>query len=264
MIERTKKDDLGDRLKQVEQLEAGRKANRELPLMARLDGKAFHTFTRGLARPYDTRLSDLMLMTTCYLVEQTNARIGYTQSDEISLYWHLDLEKNTDAQFIYDGNFQKMTSILASMAGGFFNKHLPAKLPQKADNIPAFDCRVWSVSNHRDVYLNFLWRQNDAIKNSISMAAQAHFSHFQLHGVGSEEKKKMLREISEPWEDMPPFFRMGTFVRRVTRLVDLTQDQLDKIPEKFRPKEPVLRTFVEDAGFRYLPDCSKAREFFGV
>lgn len=258
------KDTLGDRLKQVEQMEAGRKADREWPLMARLDGKAFHTFTRGLARPYDTRLSDLMLMTTCYLVEQTNARVGYTQSDEISLYWDLDLEKNPDAQYIYDGKFQKMTSILASMAGGFFNKHLPSKLPQKSDSIPVFDCRVWSVADHREVYLNFLWRQEDAIKNSISMAAQASFSHSQLHGVGSEEKKKMLREIGQPWEDHPMFFKMGTFVRRVVRPVDLTQEQLEKIPEKYRPTEPVPRTFVEDAGFGYLPDCGKAKQFFGV
>ena len=246
------KDTLGDRLKQVEQMEAGRKADREWPLMARLDGKAFHTFTRGLARPYDTRLSDLMLMTTCYLVEQTNARVGYTQSDEISLYWDLDLEKNPDAQFMYDGKFQKMTSILASMAGGFFNKHLPSKLPQKSDSIPVFDCRVWTVADHREVYLNFLWRQDDAIKNSISMAAQASFSHSRLHGVGSEEKKAMLREVGKPWEDYPTFFKMGTFVGRVSREVELTEEQLAKIPEQHRPNGPVVRTFVEDLNLGYL------------
>jgi tRNA(His) guanylyltransferase len=251
------KDTLGDRLKQVEQMEAGRKADREWPLMARLDGKAFHTFTRGLARPYDTRLSDLMLLTTCYLVEQTHAKLGYTQSDEISLYWALDLDKNPEAEYMYDGKFQKLTSVLASMAGAFFNKHLAVKLPQKADAVPVFDCRVWNVDDLNEVYLNFLWRQNDAIKNSISMAAQAHFSHNELHKMNSEDKKSALRQIGQPWEYHPMFFRMGTFVGKVNREVELTEEQLQKIPEKHRPAGPVVRSFIEDLNIGYLPNQPK-------
>lgn len=213
------KDSLGDRLKAIEQVEAGRRADRTKPLMARLDGKAFHTFTRGLQRPYD-------------------------------------LTANPNAEFMYDGKIQKLTSVLASMAGGYFNVALQERIPEKSydqtDAIQAFDCRVWNVDDHRDVYLNFLWRQDDAIKNSISMAAQSSFSHRQLDGVNSEDKKRMLREVGKPWEDHPLFFKMGTFVGRVTREVELTTEQLARIPEKHRPTGPVLRTFVEDLNIGYL------------
>lgn len=248
----TEFDTLGDRLKSVEQVEAGRRADKTKPLMARLDGKAFHTFTRGLARPYDTRLSDLMRDTAGWLVHQTHARIAYTQSDEISLYWDLDLKNNPDAEYLYDGKFQKLTSILASTASAYFNRELVKRIPEKDGALPNFDCRVWNVDDHRDVYLNFLWRQDDAIKNSISMAAQAHFSHNKLHGADSETKKQWLRDVGKPWEDEPMFFRMGSFVGRVQRMVDLTPEQLAKIPEKHRPTGPVMRTNVEDLNIGYL------------
>lgn len=250
------KDTLGDRLKAQERVEAGRKADKRLPLICRLDGKAFHTFTRGLQRPYEARLSELMVDTTRYLVEHTHANVGYTQSDEITLIW---IPKYEDSfEYMYDGKFQKLTSILASMAAGYFNAHLATRLPEKSfeqtGTIAAFDARVWNVPNVDDAYLNLLWRQNDAIKNSISMAAQAHFSHKSLHGVGSEEKKKMLREIGKPWEDEPMFFKMGTFVGRRTSMVELSPEQLAKIPEKHRPTGPVQRTSVVDLKLGYLED----------
>jgi tRNA(His) 5'-end guanylyltransferase len=249
------KDTLGDRLKAQEQAEAGRKADSTLPLMCRLDGKAFHTFTRGLMRPYDTRLSDLMCDTTRFLVEKTNARLGYTQSDEITLCWWNDAN-SVESEYLYDGKFQKLTSVLASMAGGFFNAMLPAAIPEKSYGrtgaIQAFDARVWNVPDLRDVYLNFLWRQDDAIKNSISMAAQAKFSHKTLHGVGSEQKKSMLRDVDAPWEDEPQFFKMGTFFQRIVREVTLTPEMLEKIPKEHWPTGPVKRTFVEPLDVGYL------------
>ena len=257
------KDTLGDRLKAQEQAEAGRKCDATLPLMCRLDGKAFHTFTKGLARPYDTRLSQLMTDTAAYLVEHTHALIGYTQSDEISLCWLPTAEP--EFEYMYDGKFQKLTSVLASMAGAYFNRELPKRIPEKEHMLPAFDARVWNVPNVRDVYLNFRWRQDDAIKNSISMAAQAMFSHKELQGVGSEDKKAMLRLKGRPWENEPQFFRMGTFVQRVVRMVELTPEQLEKIPEKHRPTGPVARTMVEPLSLGYLANDHKAvDEIFGL
>ncbi len=94
------------------------------------------------------------------------------------------------------------------------------------------------------------------------MAAQAHFSHNSLHGVGSEQKKAMLRDIGKPWEDEPQFFKMGTFVQRVNREVELTPEQLAKIPEKHRPLGPVTRSFVEDINMGYIKDNPKARTLF--
>jgi len=251
------KDQLGDRLKFDEQTEAGRKCDASLPLMCRLDGKAFHTFTKGLKRPYDLGLSQLMIDTTKYLVEKTNAKLGYTQSDEISLYWEnrRDRKGFSTQDYMFDGKYQKLCSVLAGMASAYFCRELPKRIPEKADALPVFDARVWNVVQE-DVYFNFLWRQDDAIKNSISMAAQAYFSQKHLHGVGSEEKKRMLREIGKPWELEPMHFKSGMFVKRVEKDVQLSEEQLAKIPEKHRPLTTwVKRSEVVELDIGYLPDC---------
>lgn len=254
-------DTLGDRLKAVEQVEAGRRAEKGKPLMARLDGRAFHTFTRGLERPYDLRLSTLMVDTTKYLVEQTHALIGYTQSDEISLCWFVD--EFEDGQYLFDGKFQKLTSVLASLATTYFTKHLNV-LPEKEHLYPTFDCRVWQVEDLDEAYLNFLWRQDDATKNAISMAAQAEFSARKLHSVSGEMKKQMLAEIGKSFDTHPFFFRYGTFVQRVQRQVELTAEQLEKIPIQHRPTGPVTRSMVEDLTLGPLRDYPDAKlKLFG-
>jgi tRNA(His) 5'-end guanylyltransferase len=244
-------DPLGDRLKAVEQVEAGRRCDRTKPLMARLDGKAFHTFTRGLERPYDVRLSTLMIDTARYLVEQTHAKLSYTQSDEISLHWTIP-DPTSGETFLFSGKYQKMASVLAGMASAFFTKELAARIPEKAHLLGVFDCRVWNVEDMNEVYLNYLWRQQDAVKNSISMAAQACFSHKTLHGVGSEEKKQKLRDIGHPWEAEPEFFKWGSFAARRSFAAPLTPEQLNKIPEKFRPTGDVMRSDVQVVPFGYI------------
>src|SRR5262245_53206698 len=103
-------DSLGDRMKQYEAAEAGRRLMPLVPALVRLDGRAFHSFVRGLARPFDKRLSDLMLDTATFLVRETNATVGYTQSDEISLAW---VAEEYDTKIFFDGRVQKMTSTLA-------------------------------------------------------------------------------------------------------------------------------------------------------
>lgn len=255
-------DALGDRLKEQEQIEAGRKADATKPLMCRLDGKSFHTFTNGLKRPYDERLSQLMIDTTKFLIEKTNARIGYTQSDEITLCWWNEDDPVHVPLYLFDGKFQKLTSVIASYAGAFFAKELANRIPEKANAIPCFDARIWNVDDIDDVFLNFKWRQDDAIKNSISMAAQAHFSHKSLHKIGSETKKQMLKDIGHPWENEPEFFKMGSFIKRVIKTVELTEDQLSKIPENYQPTGPVQRSFIEVMDFGYIENSIDAKKFF--
>ena len=246
-------DTLGDRLKAIEQVEAGRKAVKGKPLLARLDGRAFHTFTKGLARPYDERMSKLMIDTTKYLVEQTQAVVGYTQSDEISLVWYESADST--GQYLFDGKFQKLTSVLSSIATCFFMKELMEDaIVEKKYEMPTFDCRVWQSENLHDAYLNFLWRQDDAIKNAISMAAQANFSHKQLQNVNSSQKKEMLANAGIDFEAFPQFFKSGTFVRRVTKEVELTDDILAKIPKEHWPTGPVMRSTVEDVNMGPLRD----------
>ena len=160
-------DQFGDRMKLYEHQEAGRRVLPLLPVCARIDGKGFSKFTKGLQRPYDTRLVELMCQTTAYLVQETQACIGYTQSDEISLVWYSDEYKS---QIFFDRRVQKMVSVIASITTAFFNAHLAEHLPEKAGELALFDCRVWQVPTLEEAANTVLWREFDATKNSISMA----------------------------------------------------------------------------------------------
>lgn len=231
-------DPLGDRLKAVERIEAGRRADPSLPILARLDGRAFSTFTRGLKRPFDPGLVELMIGTTARLIEEFHALVGYTQSDEITLVW----APHPDQPF--GGKYQKLTSILAATATGFFQKNLARCLPEKADANPSFDCRVWQPPNMDEAYMNFIWRQDDALKNSVNMAAYEYFSHKQLMGVGNKVKLDMLREKRVDWNDYPAHFKWGTYVKAENVLSVLSSEELERIPELFRPTGPVVRTYV--------------------
>ena len=240
---------LGDRMKAQEQIEAGRKCDNTLPLIARLDGRAFHTFTRGLERPYDVRLSNLMAETTKFLVRKTQARLGYCQSDEITLFWYNappKSDRRSYSEYMFGGKYQKLTSILAGLASAYFSREVVTVLPEKAEYLPVFDCRVWNVSSLHEVYANFLWRQNDAIKNSVSMLAQSHFSHAELQGKNSMEMKAMLKARGIEWHKEPEFFRVGSFFAKCNRFVKLSDDDLTAIPEHCRPPEGlVMRSFIE-------------------
>lgn len=255
-----KNDDFGDRMKLYEQTEAGRKVMPLVPVCARLDGRGFSKFTRGLNRPFDVGMSRAMVLTTMYLVEETNARVGFTQSDEISLVFYSD---SMDSEIFFDGKIQKMTSVLASMATAKFNSLLAEHLPSKVGQLPVFDCRVWSVPNQTEAANTLLWREKDATKNSISMAAQHFYSHKQLDGKSSSEKQEMLFQKGVNWNDYPDFFKRGTFVQRRKRLVTLTDEMLARIPEKHRPAagEQVERTQVIELS---MPPFGKVTNRVGV
>lgn len=224
-----KGDDLGDRMKEYEGVEAGRRLMQGLPICVRLDGKCFSSFTRGLARPHDDRLTSLMRETTRYLMTESAALAGYTQSDEISLLLYTDEPKS---QVFLDRRVQKLTSILAAMATVYFNRRLAEFLPEKADKMPIFDCRVWSVPSKEEAANTFYWREMDATKNSISMAAQSVYSHTQLHGKGSAEKQEMLFQKSINWNDYPSAFKRGTWLLRRTITRSFTMSELAALPPK--------------------------------
>lgn len=242
----TYKDTLGDKLKLQEQMEAGRKADAYLPLMARIDGKCFSKFTKGLARPYDERFIRLMVETTKHLVEESEALLGYCQSDEITLYWFLDKENFSNREHWFGGKYQKLTSVLASTASSFFASNLCTFLPEKVNKFPVFDARVWNVPDLEHVYLNFLWRLQDATKNSVSMLAHNYFSHKSLHGVTCNEMKDKLREYGKPWENNPRPFTHGTYICRQRVLVPVDDPSFLNIPEVHKPTEPVVRTVVKE------------------
>lgn len=204
-------DELGDELKSQERAETGRKLASDLPIMVRLDGKAFHTYTKGLNRPFDENLSRTMRETTAWLVEQTNAKIGYTQSDEITLVF---FSNNPDAQPMFDGKVQKMTSVLSSMCTAKFNQLAQINIEEKKNKFAYFDARVWNVPDMETVAKVFFWREEDAVKNSITMAASAIYSHKQLHGIGSQAKIKMMANKNVDYYAYPDFFKRGSYFGR--------------------------------------------------
>lgn len=224
-------DSLGDRMKFYENCAgADQRFMPLLPVVARLDGKTFSTFTKSLKKPHDERLTNLMVATTTYLVTETNARIGYTQSDEITLIWH---SESFDSEIFFDGRLFKMISILAAKCSVFFNTNLPKFLPEKAGVMPVFDSRVWTVPNRMEAINALVWREQDATRNSIQSAGQANFSHNELHGVSCDQIQEMLfQHANINWNDYPVFFKRGTYVQRHTVARPFNAVELEKLPPK--------------------------------
>ncbi len=223
------KDDLGDRMKLYEGMEAGRRLMPMLPVLARIDGRAFHSFTRGMERPFDAVFSACMVETTAALVRDTGACMGYTQSDEITLAWH---STNHKSQIWFDGRVAKMTSQLAAQATLLFYRLVLDRMPEYADRLPTFDARVWSVPNRAEGANAFLWRELDATKNSVSMAAAAYYSHKALMGKNSPQKHDMLHDKGVNWNDYQPLFKRGAYVQRRTERMPFSAEELDRLPPK--------------------------------
>ena len=223
------KDVLGDRMKSYESAEAGRILMPLLPVLARIDGRTFHSFTRGMGRPFDTDFSACMVDTAIALVQDTGACMGYTQSDEITLAWYAN---NHKSQIWFGGRVAKMTSQLAAQATLIFYRAVMKRMPQYAERLPTFDARVWNVPNRAEGANVFLWREWDATKNSLSMAAAAHYSHKQLHGKNSRQKHDMLFEAGVNWNDYPACFKRGTYVQRKTVRRPFSTNELQLLPEK--------------------------------
>lgn len=223
---------LGERMKAYEDKETKVRFARNQPVYARIDGRSFSKFTKGMKKPFDEKLSKAMIEVTKYLVKETGATVGYTQSDEISLAWY---GSDTRSNIFFDGRVQKMVSNVASIATAKFMvyalEHWGEKCLQK---LPTFDCRIINMPNFSEVANMFMWRSMDAYKNSISMAAMAEFSHKQLMGVNGAEKIEMLMKKGVDFNEYPNFFKYGTFVRNESFFVSATESD---IPKEFVTEE---------------------------
>ena len=248
-------DALGDRMKRFEGIEADRRFLPMLPVCARLDGKCFSSFTRGLERPFDKNLHGLMVDVTKYLVEETNANMGYTQSDEISIVWYSD---KYESRIFFDGRIQKMNSVLASMCSVKFNKAMQEmwdnffkagagmdilkQWDKRRFLIPVFDSRVWTVPNCDEAVNTFLWRENDCLKNSISQAASHYYSHKELMGKNGSEKQEMLHKKGVNFNDYPVWFKKGSYFQRRKVVRRFTVEEWDRLPPKHEARNnPNLR-----------------------
>lgn len=221
---------LGDRMKGYEQRGFCRDyINPGEAFIVRLDGRAFHTFTKNIKKPFDPVMSTAMTNTMKALTAEFNADVGYCQSDEISLVFL----PNVEDQLVFGGRVQKIISLLAARASVIFNIEIWNQAPSyiKEGSEPIFDARIIPVPSRVEALNNIIWRQRDAVKNAISMAAHAYFPHTELHKLtGAEKQEKLFSEMGINFNDYPPLFKRGIFARRETVNMAIDEETLSKMP----------------------------------
>jgi tRNA(His) 5'-end guanylyltransferase len=219
-------DSLGARMKEYE-LTAQSKLLRRTPVIIRVDGRAFHTFTKKCEKPYDSNLHDAMCFAAQQLVDGIQgAVLAYTQSDEISILVR-DWDSVKTSAF-YDNNVQKFVSISAVIASNAFNHHWFYRdfvIGSRDNGMPAykelaqFDARVYNLPKE-EVCNYFIWRQMDATRNSINMLAQANFSHKQLQGKNIRNVQDMLvLEKGKNWNNEEVWAKRGSCAYKVERAI---------------------------------------------
>lgn len=232
-------DELGTRMKEFYEGIPKTRLVRRMPVAIRLDGKAFHTFTRGFEKPFDEVLGESMRETMKYLCENIQGCVlGYTQSDEITLILQDYKELTTDAWFDYE--VQKLCSISASMATMAFNKFFAKNVDNylfdtgELGNVPEelsdigktymkaikkgamFDARCFNIPKEEVCNLIY-WRQLDATRNSIQMVGQANFSHKELQNKSCNMIQEMLfAEKGINWNDYPTYLKRGSCCIKTT------------------------------------------------
>jgi len=223
------KDELGERIKGYEDC-FRHTIPRKSCIILRLDGKAFHTLTRGMKRPFDEDLRECMFQATLALCENIqNVKLAYTQSDEISLLL-TDYENiKTDAWF--DNNIQKMVSISASICTHAFNKEFNQRFSTK--KVAYFDSRVFLLPKE-EVCNYFIWRQKDCTRNSINMVAQSYFSHKECHKKNTSQLQDMLMlQKNVNWNDYPIQYKRGVsfYKEIISKSVEALMIKGVKLPE---------------------------------
>ena len=202
---------------------------RRMPAVVRVDGRAFHTLTRNLERPFDCSFASWIDAVAKGLLDEIqNARFAYCQSDEISILM-VDYDKfNTDAWF--GGDIQKIVSISAAKATLSF--------VAASDMWGVFDSRVFNVPE-RDVENYFRWRQRDATRNSIQMVARTLYSHNQLLNKNTSEMMEMMFQKGTNWNDCPTYFKRG-------RVITKTEDgfNIDKNIPIFSESPEYIKKFL--------------------
>ena len=224
-----------------------------------------------------------MQRVTKKLVEDSNAIIGYTQSDEISLIFNSD---SINSEVFFNGKLFKMTSILASMCTAYFNKEVENqsclvhrrlnKIVGSADTnskvkktfdkfnlllekpLALFDCRVFQVPSKTEAVNYLIWRELDATRNSIQMAGQAYFSQNELHKKSTNDIQEMLFQLKDiNWNNYKPCEKRGTYFKKVTRERRFSRDELAQLPEKHEAKSnPDLKVTRSDIEIIELPILS--------
>lgn len=206
---------IDDRMKEYEAVSDYRLPKR-MPLIIRVDGKAFHTLLRKAEKPFDPLVIHAMQQTAMELCRQVaGTRLAYTQSDEISLVVRDDNTLATEPWL--DKRIQKMCSIAASIAAVTFTTEWRL---HGHSNYAYFDARCF-VLPEQEVINYLIWRQQDATRNAIQMVGQAHFSAKQLHGKNCNQIQEMLfQERGVNFNDLSTACKRGSTIIKICRVVD--------------------------------------------
>jgi tRNA(His) guanylyltransferase len=255
-------DSLGTRMKQYENT-VSLELHRRLPVIIRIDGKAFHTFSKIITSidpacvnsPFSHVMHNLMVHTTKALVENVqNCVLGYTQSDEISLVLR-DWDTYQTQQW-FGGNLQKMVSVSASVATAHFNQHLVSlsvDFPSlDINSLGLFDSRAYTIP--MDEVSNYLiWRQQDASRNSVQMLGHYHFSQQEMHGKSNAQIQDMLMiQKGINWNDVDVWMKRGTCVYKSdSTIVD------ENIPIFTQDKEYISTLMMTQNEKQYLAELKQ-------
>jgi tRNA(His) guanylyltransferase len=219
-----RKDALGDRMKRYENVTRYTLPRRTYTII-RVDGRSFHSWTKGLEKPYDLNFIDCMDRAAVTLCEQiAGAQFAYVQSDEISILAVDFLDIATEPWF--DGTVQKFASVGAAIATMAFNRQvmnfmehptstsgLMRKIGGKEPNA-VFDARVFTIPDLIEVENYFVWRQQDAERNSVMMLARAYASHKQLAGKKRADQHDIIHKAGDNWAKHPVGFKHGRVIRK--------------------------------------------------
>ena len=206
------KNDMGSRMKGYEKLYRGKLMSNNFAIL-RVDGNNFKKFTKNFNKPFDHRIVESMEQTLKQMCEEIQGVVmGYQQSDEITILIN-DYGYKNNGYMGYDIN--KINSLTSVMAGNYFNEYLREFYGYEG-KLARFDCRVFSIPNH-DVINNFLWRQQDFIRNSILMVSHNKFGHKKIINKNTYDLKEMLLDFDIDWNNFESKLKYGTFCYKVER-----------------------------------------------
>jgi len=270
------RDELGDRMKKLYENRTRILLPRRTYTIIRVDGKAFHTYTKGCERPFDAGLIADMDETACYLCKNIQgAKFGFVQSDEISILMTDFDTLQTDAWF--DGNIQKIVSVAASLATAKFNQlRYLRDIKEKWNNgmgittithrwlelfenfkLAEFDARTFTIPADYEVENYFIWRQQDTVRNSISSVAQTLYSSKELNGKNMSQQQDMIHEKGQNWNDFTPQEKRGRFIFKQEYGVVANS----KLPEGMPPVDSFQTTIRSRWVADECPTFTQNREF---
>ncbi len=249
-------------------------------ITVRIDGHKFSKYTKGFKRPFDDILSKAMEATTKDLVEEFQAVVGYTQSDEITLIIpspkskkeHYNKKDKQDSNHIYNGRVQKIASLCAGFATMVFNRHLVEKITFAQEYLAEvclevnpkdaierleyleilenkkgkawFDARAWAVPNEIEAFNAVLWRVHDCVKNAKSMFAQSYCSHKSLHGKSGDDQVYFCEYTTgNKWSDVEDRYKYGILVKKEKYIKAQGWDDFEVNP-RFQQNDAVERSRV--------------------